>query len=62
MSMPNEKKYRKYEIIIESTECEKINLQQFLIECHRLAVTLFPSLPSCNRIKNEACIECCASE
>lgn len=37
-----EKMFRKYEIIIESTKDEKVNLQRFLFESHKIATQLFP--------------------
>jgi hypothetical protein len=49
--------YRRYEFVIESTEDEKVNLQRFLMEAHRLSITCFPSLSS-DIIKNEVFVEC----
>ena len=38
--------YRKYEITIEVSEDEQVNLQRFLLKCHNLSITCFPSLSS----------------
>ncbi len=36
--------FRKFELLIESVEDEKENLQRFLMEVYRLSVACFPSL------------------
>ena len=36
--------YRKYEITIEVSEDEQVNLQRFLLEAYRLSITCFQSV------------------
>jgi hypothetical protein len=49
-------KYRKYEITIEVSQDEQVNLQRFLLEAHRLSITCFQT--AClNTLKSEVSLE-----